>query len=368
MATEQPVWQPDWAVPPGEILSEALQDRGMSQSELARRMDRPLKTVNEIVNGKAAITPDTAIQLERALGISAGLWNGLETQYRAQLAHERAESELGDFVAWAKDFPVRDLVRYEVIPRRTTKSGIVDALLSFFRVSSPTAWQRQWIDQPAAAFRSSPTFRSSPKAVAAWLRWGEIVAEDTETPPFDAKQFREVVKDIRQLTRREPFLLIIERVKEMCASAGVVLVLTPELQGTRFSGAARWLAPDRALIQLSLRHKTDDQVWFSFFHEAGHLLETKRHDYIDAADNADHRKNAAERAADQFARDTLIPPEDYDSFVARGDFSETGVRAFAEAQAIAAGIVVGRLHLEQKLDPSHLAALKRPIRWPKPLR
>ncbi|PZR78793.1 MAG: addiction module antidote protein, HigA family, partial [Candidatus Aeolococcus gillhamiae] len=77
MATDQTSWQPDWAVPPGEILAEALVDRGMSQSELARRMDRPVKTINEIINAKAAITPDTAIQLERALGISARLWNGL---------------------------------------------------------------------------------------------------------------------------------------------------------------------------------------------------------------------------------------------------------------------------------------------------
>src|SRR5438445_2983612 len=145
MATERSVWQPDWTVPPGEILSEALHDRGMSQSELARRMDRPLKTIHEIVNGKAAVTPDTAIQLERALGISARLWNGLETQYQAHLAHERAESELEDFVAWAKDFPVVISCVYAVIPRSTSKSGRVEALLSFFRVSSPTAWQRQWL-------------------------------------------------------------------------------------------------------------------------------------------------------------------------------------------------------------------------------
>jgi addiction module HigA family antidote len=75
-------WRPDWAVPPGEILLEALQDREMTQSELAQRLGRPLKTVNEIVNGKAAITPETAIQLERAIGISSRFWTGLETLYR----------------------------------------------------------------------------------------------------------------------------------------------------------------------------------------------------------------------------------------------------------------------------------------------
>jgi HTH-type transcriptional regulator/antitoxin HigA len=87
-------WLPDWVVPPGEILLEALQDRGMTQSELARRMARPLKTINEIVKGKAAITAETAIQLERALGISARLWTGLETRFREYVARQAAEEEL----------------------------------------------------------------------------------------------------------------------------------------------------------------------------------------------------------------------------------------------------------------------------------
>ena len=73
MAIDRTAWQRDWAVAPGEILQEALEDRDMSQSELARRMGRPVKTINEIVNGKAAITPDTAIQLELTLGITCDL-------------------------------------------------------------------------------------------------------------------------------------------------------------------------------------------------------------------------------------------------------------------------------------------------------
>ena len=67
--TEVPRWNPTWAVSPGEVLVEALEERDMTQAELARRMARPLKTISEIATGKAAITPETAIQLERALGI-----------------------------------------------------------------------------------------------------------------------------------------------------------------------------------------------------------------------------------------------------------------------------------------------------------
>lgn len=365
MATEQFAWQPDWAVPPGDVLSEALSDRGMSQSELARRMDRPTKTINEIVNGKAAITPDTAIQLERALGISARLWNGLENQYREHLAQQRADAELEAAADWAKEFPIRDLIRHGVFPEPPTNGRRVASLLAFFRVSSPAAWERQWL-APAAAFRNSPTFQSFPKAVAAWLRWGEIEAATIHTPPFDTTKFRDAVGEARKLTRREPFLQIIERVRELFAAAGVALVLTPEIRGTHLSGATRWLGPDRALIQLSLRHKTDDQFWFTLFHEAAHVLDRRRRDYLDAEDT-DTASEQAERNADQFARDTLIPPEEWASFVVSADFSEPAVRSFAESQGVAAGIVVGRLHREDLLNRSHLTSLKKTISWPKPL-
>lgn len=362
MAIEPLAWRRDWAVAPGEILLEALRDRDMSQSELARRMGRPIKTINEIVNGKAAITPDTAIQLERTLGITATFWNNLEATYREHLARERAQEELEAHAAWADAFPIKDLVRHKLIERGATKGATLAELLRYFGVSSPKTWESHWL-APAVSLRASPAFTSSPHAVAAWLRWGEIMAADIQTASFDAKRLREVLPEIRGLTRREPFTQIITRVQELCATAGVALVLTPELGETRLSGAARWLSPDKAIIQLSLRHKSDDHFWFSFFHEVRHLLGRKREDFVDAADTDDGPANKAEQEADRFARDCLIPPGDYADFVAAGVFTSEAVRDFAKEQGIAPGIVVGRLQREKLLDPSHLNDLKKPIRW-----
>ena len=77
---------PDIAIPPGELLAEEIEARGMTQRDLATLMGRSSQVVNLIVNGKKAITPQTAIQLERALGIHASIWVGLEAQYRLALA------------------------------------------------------------------------------------------------------------------------------------------------------------------------------------------------------------------------------------------------------------------------------------------
>lgn len=362
MADKQVLWRPEWAVPPGEILMEALEERGMSQSELARRMGRPFKTINQIVNAKAALTPDTAIQLERTLGISASFWNNLETNYREQLAFARAQEELEANAPWADAFPMRDLERHGLVGEGLTRSERLAALLRFFGVSSPSAWEGQWL-APTASLRTSVAFNSSPHAVAAWLRWGEILAEKTQSQRFDRRRFIEALTEVRRLTRREPFTQVLGQARKLCADAGVVIVMAPELGKTRLSGAARWLASDKAIIQLSLRYKSDDQFWFSFFHEAGHVLGRKRDDRVDAEDLSAEDADREEQAADAFAGDFLIPADAWADFVSAGTFSAQAVRDFAKQLGISPGIVVGRLQRDGLVNYSRLNQLKKSIRW-----
>lgn len=355
----------DWAVAPGEVLLEALEERGMSQSELARRMGRPIKTINEIVNGKAAITPDTALQLELTLGISAGFWNGLESAYREHQARERVNQQLETEGDWLDAFPLSDLARYGLISRESTKGATLAALLSFFGVGSPVAWEDQWL-KPDVAFRASEAFESSPHAVAAWLRWGEVMAADITTKPFDADRLRNALRDVRPLTRREPLSLIVARVKDLLAEVGIALIVAPEFAGTRLSGAAHWFASDKAIIQLSFRHKTDDHLWFSLFHEAGHILDRTGRNFVDEISEEDSN-DQDERNADEFARDALIPREGYASFAEEATFDRDAVSAFAREQQIAPGIVVGRLQRDRLLPRSHLNDLKKSIQWASPL-
>ena len=75
-------YMPDNVSPPGDTLLETIETLGISQSELAERMGRPKKTINEIIKGKTAVTPDTALQLERVLGVPASFWNNRVRQYR----------------------------------------------------------------------------------------------------------------------------------------------------------------------------------------------------------------------------------------------------------------------------------------------
>lgn len=353
-------WTPDWVVPPGEILLEALDERSMTQSELARRLGRPLKTVNEIVNGKAAVTPETAIQLERALGISARFWINLEAQFREGLARQEAEALLEADADWAHNFPIGDMVKFKLIRSTDSATATLDQLLAWLGVSSPNAFDRL---VASASYRSSPAFESSPYSVVAWLRWGELQATEIRTAPYDASRFEDALRHIRPLTRREPFAGVLAEVQEVCAQSGVAVVITPELSGTRLNGAVRWIGP-KVVLQLSLRHRVDDQFWFTFYHEGGHVLTGRRNQ--DVVDDADQNSDAtdAERKADEFARDMILPREPYRVFVDAGDFTLTSVKGFAAAQAIAAGLVAGRLEHDGHVGPGRLRSLKRTLAFP----
>src|SRR6266581_132260 len=106
MTEPRRLYSPDTVSMPGETLQELLDERGMTQKDLANRMGRPIKTINEIVKGKAQITPETAVQLERALGLPAAFWNEREAHYRGYLAQVNAEYHAAQWIPWLNKLPL----------------------------------------------------------------------------------------------------------------------------------------------------------------------------------------------------------------------------------------------------------------------
>ena len=104
------LFQPDYAIQLGESLAETLEELGMSQAELAQRMGRPLQMICEIIQGKKAITAETALQLERATGVPANFWNSSQRNYEATRARLEEERGLVPASSWLKQFPVKALM------------------------------------------------------------------------------------------------------------------------------------------------------------------------------------------------------------------------------------------------------------------
>ena len=130
-------------------------------------------------------------------------------------------------------------------------------------------------------------------------------AREIACQPYDEKKFRVLLPHLRVLTASSDPR---QELQHLCAKCGVAVVFVPEVpgkQGTRLCGAARWLTPEKALIQLSGRYKDNGSFWFTFFHEAAHiLLHSKKAFFVD--DKIGEGADVQEAEADDFARNLLL--------------------------------------------------------------
>lgn len=360
-------FQPDYISPPGDLLFEILESLGMTQAELASRMGRPKKTINEIIQGKTAITPDTALQLERSLGTPASFWLSRESQYQEALARIQDTEQLQLQEARIDEFPLREMCRRNWIPQRGNKTDQLREILSFFGVAGTKQFEAVWNDAlNSTRYRQSAARPANWAAVAAWLRKGEIDAQAIDCQPHNAETFRHVLMVARSLTT-SPIEDSWPQVVKQCAEAGVAAVIVPELPDTRLSGASRWISPRKAILQLSIRYRKDDQFWFSFFHEAGHLLLHNKSTLFLRIDDGRPDIGQEEEEANRFAADFLIPRTDLNRFLVKRPtskpFSKTEVIAFAQELGVAPGIVVGRLQHDRRLPQKNLNGLKLTLQW-----
>ncbi len=364
---------------PGQRLLEVLAERAMTQTELARRIGRPKKTVSELVKGRTAITAETALQLEQVLKVPAERWLELEALHQKRLAAKRRRERAGSAAAWLDELPVDAMVAARWIPEVGSDAERVVQLLDWFGVASPEAWRQVYV-APQARYRRSPPFEADPGTLAAWMRTGEIQARSMRTRHYDKKRFQRALEEIRRLTLEPPDVYQ-DRMIELAADAGVAVAFSRELEGLPVAGATRWLWPRRALIHLSLACETDDQLWYTFFHQAAHLLlHGKKQVFLEGAVRAaagappapigsDRGGDEEELAADEFATGFLVPEATLGKlkpFCDSRRISETILRTFAAELHVAPGIVVSRLQQLGWLPETWFNDLKWPLGWAPP--
>ena len=211
-----------------------------------------------------------------------------------------------------------------------------------------------------AAFRSSPTFESKPGAVAAWLRQGELEAESMPTGTWNATQFEATLQQLRALTRKKNPQEFLPELSKHCAACGVAVVIIRAPTGCRASGVTRFVSPNKALLMLSFRYLSDDHFWFTFFHEAGHLLlHGKEAIFLEGSDLLNTRQEAE---ANDFAAGVLIPPR-FKADLLRLPRNTYEVVRFARRVGISPGIVVGQLQHSGRIKRNELNRLKRRFVW-----
>jgi hypothetical protein len=148
--------------------------------------------------------------------------------------------------------------------------------------------------------------------------------------------------------------------QETCATAGVVVLVVPAPRECRASGVARFLPGNRALIQLSRRYAMNDQFWFTFFHEVGHLLLHAGNGIC--IDDEGFTRTPEEDEANEFASNVLLTPEQRQSLSGLPKRYREVIR-FSRQVGLAPGVVVGQLQHTREIGFERLNKAKRRLDW-----
>lgn len=354
-------FQPDWVSTPGDTIADILEERNLSPVEFANQMDYTFEHANELLHGHATITIENARRLEGILGASVEFWMNRESQYREDVARLQREVRGAASREWLTELPVKDMIKFGWLESVPGSADAAAACLRFFGVRDVGTWRKTYRDAlEMAAFRTSPSFESQPGAVAAWLRQGEIESASIDCKRWNAKKFQEILPRIRSLTRKKDPSYFIPELAKRCAECGAAVLIVRAPTGCRASGATRFLSPSRALMLLSFRYLSDDHFWFTFFHEAGHLLlHDKKALFLEGPDMPLTRE---EEEANEFAARVLIPPK-FQAELRNLRANGREVIRFARHAGVSPGIVVGQLQHLGQIKPNQLNTLKRRFIW-----
>ncbi len=329
---------PDYTVSTGDFIAEWMEGEGINAAELARRLGVTRKHVSELLSGKAPLSHPLALALERVTGVPARIWNQYESGYRSDLARAQEAKELDAQYEQAKAFPLSYLRKWGYITAPAKDhGGTVRQLLGVLGVASLTAFETTWA-RGSVAYRRAAVGRDHAPALATWLALAERHHDGLDqVASFDRSGLQALLPRLRVLTRGNPDDAIDDAMKKL-RDVGVVLCFIPAVPGLGIHGATRWLN-GRPIIQLSLLWKSDDQLWFTLFHELGHvLLHGEKDLYLNG------ESTHAEEEANTFASDLLIPPQLVSRLPRRRDLA--GVQALAAELGIAPSIVLGRAQRE----------------------
>ena len=174
--TDDNDFNPDWVSRPGDTIADILEERCSPRLEFDQRMGYTPKHAKQLLRSRAPISTATAQKLASVLGTSAcKAWIAREAQYRGRALQASQKPERKSERAWLRELPVKDMVEYDWLDRNLFNLDPAAACLRFFGVADIQAWRATYRNVlEMAAFRTSPTFKSTPGALAAWLHQGEV--------------------------------------------------------------------------------------------------------------------------------------------------------------------------------------------------
>lgn len=355
--------RPAQVFPPGEFLRDELEARGWSQTEFAEILGRPVGLVNDIIAGRRSITAETALLLGEAFDVAPEFWMNLEAMYQLSRLKRRDNNAVARRAALYAKAPVKEMVKRGWIKPSDDIAVLEEKICRFFRIETLD-------DEPRlplyAAKQSTPYDEPPTPHQLAWLYRAQQLAFGVQAGSFSQSGVDDAVAQLRPLmhipqeSRHVPRIL---------SDAGIKFVVVQPIPGSKIDGACLQ-ADDGPVIAMSLRFDRLDNFWYVLMHELGHLSSGTA--FVDS--ELDKRRDpatkpVAERLADEFAEERLVPQARLESFIARVRplYSTRRIEAFSQTVKVHPAIVIGQLQHRDEIGFSSFRGMLVPIReWVTP--
>ena len=326
---------------PGYYIKEIVEESGLTQEDFAKRLDTTPKNLSLLIRGEQNLSIDIAMKLSRMIGTSVSYWLNLQNAYDALIAEFKSKEELAqerlifsilDYKYFREYFNLPDL------PRKIDEQIV--QVRNFLNVATLTVLKKP---DMAVSFRSATGEMSEANIVKAntMVQIATNIALKTEAPKFNKPLFEEAVRYALTLTKDHSTFYPL--IKEAFCKAGVILVILPNISGSKINGATKKVG-NNIMLLVNDRRLNSDTFWFTLFHEIGHIMNG------DYGISFDSESGEQEEIADKYAEDMLIPCDQYQQFIAENRFDIQSIRRFAKRIDRDPGIVLGRLMNDGKVS------------------
>ena len=351
---------PDLLIPPGETIADILEERHITQTELAARTGVSSAYISSVIAGKKNISASFAYALEYALDVPKSFWLNLQSHYDAELLEAGEINTVTDEEREVRNSLTeiaKHLRKKGQLPVGETKERSILSLRRFFNVSNLTNLKEMI---PSGAFRMASTAAVNPYVLGAWIRLCQMNENSGMLEgQFQREKINDLVSEIKDAMRcgnQDPQKIL----KSIMASYGIDFSVMKNFKGAPVQGYISSRKDGTYQMALTIRGAYADIFWFSLFHELGHIANGDVKRTSSFLDGIDHRQEAA---ADLFASNHLLAPAAYHSFIEKHDFTAGSIISFANSQHVMPYIVIGRLQKEGYLRYSAYSEYKLRYKW-----
>jgi len=340
---------PAIAIHPGEVLKDELESREIKQKDFAELIGVQATQLNEIINGKRGINADLALLIGKALKMDPKIWINLQSNYELDLAkiNEKTQNRLQSIGQW-------QMIQSYIPEYFFRKQGYIkgnpfediETIKSIYNIKHFEQLASLQSQTSYYRLRKSPRLTIDKINLLGWIKGINYEASNLNVAKFDFREKDKLIISLRDILWKNKNTLI--KTKDVLHDFGIKLVIMDHPEKCPIDGFAFWNKGNPS-IGLTLRHKRIDNFAFTLFHELGHiflhLVNNNTAEYVDVdTDNIINDENKEEREANDFAKNYLISPENWDEYFKSPTKSqEKSMLNLARKEKIHPAIIKGRL-------------------------